>query len=135
MDGAINMVNGVLRGINSVSGALGGLIGQTWCIPLLGRISIPRLAKGGTVMPSAGGSIVNVAEAGRPERVEPLDPSGLSQRDHAVIDKLVSSMGGVGGGGISISVTQLPNENGEELAERIARILAFQQRKGGASYA
>ena len=42
---------------------------------------IPRMAEGGIVMPSPGGSIVNVAEAGQPEAIIPL-----------------SRLGGMGGG-------------------------------------
>jgi hypothetical protein len=37
---------------------------------------IPRMASGGIVMPSRGGSIVNVAEAGQPEAIIPLDRLG-----------------------------------------------------------
>ena len=36
----------------------------------------PRMAQGGIVMPSPGGSIVNVAEAGQPEAIIPLDRLG-----------------------------------------------------------
>jgi hypothetical protein len=43
--------------------------------------NIPRMAEGGIVMPSPGGSIVNVAEAGQPEAIIPL-----------------SRLGGMGGG-------------------------------------
>jgi hypothetical protein len=38
--------------------------------------NIPRMATGGIVMPSRGGSIVNVAEAGQPEAIIPLDRLG-----------------------------------------------------------
>jgi hypothetical protein len=38
--------------------------------------NIPRMAEGGIVMPSRGGSIVNVAEAGQPEAIIPLDRLG-----------------------------------------------------------
>jgi len=38
--------------------------------------NIPRMATGGIVMPSPGGSIVNVAEAGQPEAIIPLDRLG-----------------------------------------------------------
>jgi hypothetical protein len=38
--------------------------------------NIPRMAEGGIVMPSRGGSIVNVAEAGKPEAIIPLDRLG-----------------------------------------------------------
>jgi len=38
--------------------------------------NIPRMAAGGIVMPSPGGSLVNVAEAGRAEAIIPLDRLG-----------------------------------------------------------
>jgi len=38
--------------------------------------NIPRMAEGGIVMPSRGGSIINVAEAGKPEAIIPLDRLG-----------------------------------------------------------
>lgn len=85
------------------------------------------MAKGGTVFPSKDGSIVRVAEAGKPERVEPLDPNGLSDRDKAMIEYL----SGGAGGGITINVYQLPGEDVQALAERISRLLSFDMRRGG----
>lgn len=67
---AIDLVNGVIGRINGVTGALkaatGGAINLT-----VGRI--PRLAQGGIAMPVPGGHLVNVAEAGKPEAIVPLD--------------------------------------------------------------
>lgn len=84
---------------------------------------LPKLAMGGTVYPSMGGTVVNVAEAGRPERIEPLDATGLSQRDRAIIQQL-------SGGGISITVNPSPGMNEKELAAAVSRRLAFEMRKG-----
>jgi len=84
------------------------------------------MAKGGTVFPSPGGSIVRVAEAGKPERVEPLDENGISERDKAIIDYLSN-----GGGGTTINVYQQPGENAEEFAHRVSRILSNDMRRGG----
>lgn len=85
------------------------------------------LAKGGIVMPSTGGTIARIAEAGRPERVEPLDEDGLSRRDRAMISLL---SGGVNGATFNIYPSQGMNES--ELASMISRQIAFQLRKGGA---
>ena len=71
----IDKVNTIISALNSLPGGGG--------IPSLGY-----LAMGGTVLPTPGGSLAMLAEAGRPERVEPLDPSGLSQRDRALIEML-----------------------------------------------
>lgn len=85
------------------------------------------MAKGGTVYPQPGGSIVNIAEAGQPERVEPLDPDGLSDRDKAIMDRYF----GGGNGDVTINVYQLPGEDPQAFAERVSRILSFDQRRGG----
>lgn len=84
----------------------------------------PKLALGGTVYPSSGGTLVTVAEAGRPERIEPLDSNGLSDRDKA----LISQMGG--GSGINITVNPAPGMDEKELAAAVSRQLAFEMRKG-----
>jgi phage-related protein len=84
-----------------------------------------NMALGGTVFPSEGGTIVRVAEAGRPERIEPLDPNGLSKRDMALIEKL-----GGGGGGATINVYPSAGMDERELAEMVSRKLAFEIRKG-----
>lgn len=93
-----------------------------------GRGKIPVMATGGTVFPSMGGSIVRVAEAGRPERIEPLDRNGLSDRDKAMIEMLA---GGMGGSKVNIVVNPAPGMDERELAAAVSRQLAFQLRKGG----
>lgn len=82
-----------------------------------------RMATGGTVYPSAGGSIVNVAEAGRPERIEPLDENGLSKRDKALIAELS------GGGPVVININGSDLDK-NELAAEFSRRLAFNMRRG-----
>lgn len=122
----INSVNGIINGINSVVGVVGKAIGVNLRVPTIPRVSLPRLAMGGTVFPSAGGSIVNVAEAGRPERIEPLDPDGLSKRDRAIM-----GLNGVGGGKIEIIVNPPAGTNNAEIARMVSRELSLQMRKGG----
>lgn len=90
--------------------------------------NIPPFAKGGIVYPSAGGTLGLIAEAGRPERIEPLDPDGLSKRDKAMIQML----SGGSGGGINITVNPSPGMDERELANLVSRQLAFQLRKGAA---
>jgi phage-related protein len=57
-------------------------------------IFAPAAAEGGILRPTPGGQMVRVAEAGQAERIEPLDATGLSQRDHAIIEKLSGAVGG-----------------------------------------
>jgi hypothetical protein len=78
-------------------------------------------------MPSPGGSLVNVAEAGRPEKVVPLDANGLSAGDKAVLSAVQ------GGNGINITVNASPGMDVNALATEVGRKLAFQMRKGAYS--
>jgi hypothetical protein len=103
---------------------LGPLAGKGFTI---NTPNIPKLAQGGVVSPTAGGVLATIAEAGRPERVEPLDPSGLSRRDRAMIEMLAGPYKGVN---ITINPSQGMDER--ELAALVSRQLAFQLRKGAA---
>jgi hypothetical protein len=87
-----------------------------------------RLAEGGVVMPSAEGTLATIGEAGRPERVEPLDPDGLSKRDKAMIQML----SGGAGSGINITINPSAGMDERELASIVSRQIAFQLRKGAA---
>jgi phage-related protein len=83
------LVNGVIDGVNLMIRALNkikftipswipGIGGQNFgfTLPELTKIKIPQLAEGGIVMPKPGGTLANIAEAGRPEAVIPLDRLG-----------------------------------------------------------
>ena len=100
--------------------------GQTFSFSQIPRI--PVLAKGGIIMPSAGGTLATIGEAGRPERVEPLDPDGLSKRDKAMIKLLSSGQGA----GMTVNVYPSPGMDETELASLVSRQIAFQLRRGGA---
>lgn len=121
----IDGLNNMIKLANGGLGFLGDLIGQELEISLIPRITIPRLADGGVVMPSSGGTIAQLAEAGRPERVEPLDEKGLSRRDYAMINALAG-----GAGGINITVNPSPGMDERELAAAVSRRLAFEIKKG-----
>ena len=107
----------------------GGAKELGFSIARVGRISLPRLAEGGVVAARPGGMIAQIAEAGRAERVEPLDPSGLSARDRAMIELLSGKNSGAGSN-INISVYPAQGMNESELATKISRVLALQLRKG-----
>jgi len=89
--------------------------------------NIKKLALGGVVPASNGGTLAMIGEAGRPERVEPLDPDGLSKRDKAMIQLLAGNAGG-----INITVNPSAGMDERELANLVSRQLAFQLRKGAA---
>lgn len=140
--GKIPVFNSILKAAESVFGVIARLWNSTFAkikftvpdwVPGLGGKgfaipSIPGFAEGGIIQPQLGGSIVRVAEAGRPERIEPLDPQGLSRRDRAIIAEL---SGGRGSGNV-INVYPSPGMNESELAAMIDRTLAFRLRRGGA---
>ena len=90
----------------------------------LGLPDIPELAQGGVVRPSLGGTLARIGEGGRPERIEPLDPNGLSKRDKALIAELS------GGVGATINVYPSPGMDEVELANVVSRQLAFHMRRG-----
>lgn len=72
-------VNGAIKGFNSILEGLNwiGKYGPIkFSIGLIPKVNIPQLADGGIVLPSPGGSIVNVAEAGKAEAIIPLDRLG-----------------------------------------------------------
>lgn len=85
------------------------------------------LATGGIVQPTRGGTLATIAEAGRPERVEPLDPDGLSKRDKAMIQFLSGGMNGA-----TFNIYPSPGMDEVELASLVSRQIAFQLRKGAA---
>lgn len=89
---------------------------------------IRPLALGGIVPATSGGMIARIGEAGRPERVEPLDPDGLSKRDKAIIQML----SGGAGSGINITINPSAGMDERELASIVSRQIAFQLRKGAA---
>ena len=93
--------------------------------------NVPLLAKGGIVPSTPGGMLSIIGEAGRPERVEPLDPSGMSRRDRAMIDQMIRSRGGREvGEGIVFNIYPSQGMNEIELANMISRKVAWNLRIG-----
>jgi hypothetical protein len=135
---AFSIVIGVVRGaINSLINVWNSTLGRLKItLPKIGPFgggtigfpTIPNFAEGGVVYPSSQGTLARVAEAGRPERIEPLDPDGLSKRDKAMI-KLLS---GEKGAGMTVNVYPSPGMDETELASLVSRQIAFQLRRGGA---
>jgi hypothetical protein len=129
-EGFINFVidglNDFLMPLRNAVGAIADALGIEFVIGVIPHVVIPRLAKGGIVSPSMGGSLVNVAEAGRPERIEPLDENGLSKRDKAMITML----SGGAGGGVNITVNASPGMDATELAAIVSRRISYELRRG-----
>lgn len=87
------------------------------------------MAEGGIVSPRRGGLLTVIGEAGRAERVEPLDPDGLSKRDREMIRVLA---GPDGGKSVTVNVYPSKGMDEAELASMVSRQLAFQLRRGAA---
>lgn len=68
--------------------------------PVIGAIYVEKLAAGGVVSPAGGGTLALLAEAGRPERVTPLDSDGLSAGERQLLDAL----SGFGSGSRNVTV-------------------------------
>jgi hypothetical protein len=107
----IDAINGVIGGLNSV---LDGVAVATAGTVKLHIDPIPKLAKGGIVMPSPGGSIVNVAEAGQPEAIIPLN-----------------KMGSLGGSTYNITVNAGAGANGGSIGTEIVNAIKAFERSNG----
>lgn len=86
-----------------ISGQPGGWLGVWDLLKRLIASNPKKLAKGGVVPATPGGILSLIGEGGRAERVEPLDPQGLSVRDRAIIEHLARTQGG-GGGNVVVRV-------------------------------
>ena len=104
------MINGIIAGVNAVVRAMNtirvsipawvpGLGGKSFGInlPTLSNVTIPQLADGGIVMPQPGGVLANLAEAGKPEAVIPLDRMGSMGATNTYNITVNAGMGSDGG--------------------------------------
>lgn len=83
---------------------------------------LPGMQSGGTVQPSPGGTLARLGEGGRAERITPLDSSGLSAGDRAIIEelrRLQVMQAKRGDGGFSLSIGQLVSPSPEAVPREI----------------
>lgn len=133
-DGLLSGLKGVWQSVkdfwNNTIGGKGFDIKVPDWVPIFGgknySLRIPRLAQGGIVPAMPGGMLAQIGEGGRPERVEPLDPDGLSKRDKAIIRELSAKQGG----GMTFNVYPSAGMDERALADMISRKIAFMTRKG-----
>jgi hypothetical protein len=129
--GSVPFVSDLLKGVglDPTNFKLDRIKKVTWAEDASKNIDdqIKKMADGGTVYPRTGGTMVTVAEAGKPERIEPLDADGLSQRDKALIKGMSSTNSGVV---VNMTVNATPGMDVQELTSEISRRLAFSLRKG-----
>ena len=143
INGVIDIINGLIRTFtksefaNFLRDITGGTINITggFVIPKIPKLNLAGavksgigLATGGTVFPQSGGVLATIAEAGKPERVEPLDSSGLSRRDRAMIEMLAGDKGQ--GSPINITVNPSPGMDERALAGAVSQEITKLMRKG-----
>jgi hypothetical protein len=76
------------------------------------------------------GTLAMIAEAGRPERVEPLDAQGLSQRDRAIIAEIAGMYGNPRGKDMTINVHPSPGMDERALAYMVNRRIEASRLRG-----
>lgn len=85
-----------------------------------------RLATGGVAKATPGGIFANIAEAGRDEKVVPLDSEGLSAGDRKVIQAIREIGGASGGRPVQITINPPAEMDISTLAKLVAREIAWQ---------
>ena len=121
LNAAIGGINLLLKGVKF---ATFGKIDYT-----ISPIPPVALAQGGIVPASTGGTLAVIGEAGRSERVEPLDPDGLSKRDKALVEALAGK-NGASGNGMVFNIYPSPGMNERDLAAMVSRQISFLLNKG-----
>ena len=91
VNGIVNSLNKLIDGLNKVVSAAGKALGLAWKVPSLGKVSLPRLEKGGILEAGQMGFL----EGNGAEAVVPLD------RNSAWINAVAKDMEAAGIGGNS----------------------------------
>lgn len=119
-------LNWIIDKWNSLSFKLPSIsaFGQTIGGTTISVPQIPRFAKGGVVQASPGGTLGLIAEAGRNERITPLDADGLSAGERMMLEALQNNSGS---GNIEIKIYATPGMSTSELAKAVSRELAFKK--------
>jgi TP901 family phage tail tape measure protein len=123
INGVIGLVNSAIRALNKLSVTIPdwvpGVGGQTWGLSLP---TIPSLAAGATVKPTPGGTLVRVAEGGKPETI--VDTGLVNQ----LIAQAVDAGSGAGGGNVYIDTIVAPDEDpvvaGRMMGREFVRVMA-----------
>jgi phage-related protein len=109
-------LNAVLDGVKAASGGAISLH-----INPLPKISLPKLADGGIVMPRPGGTQAIIGEAGQPEAVIPLDR--------------LSSMMGKSGATYNLTINAGMGADGASIGEQIVTFIKSYERTNGRVFA
>lgn len=128
INGFIDIINTGIQAINRIEvdvpqwlTDLTGIKDFKFNLSTLGRVNLPRLAEGGIVMPQPGGVLAQIAEAGKPEAVIPLDK--------------LEKMGGNGGNTYNITVNAGVGTDGRSVGELIVNEITRFERSNGLVFA
>lgn len=111
INGAIGIINGAINLINKIPAVHVGKVG---------RVSFPRLAKGGIVDST---TIAMIGEGQSPEAVIPLDTLWKK------LDAMTDSLSGQGGGGITVNVYGAEGQSVTSLAEAVRNVLVQEEKR------
>ena len=87
------------------------------------------MAHGGVVSPQGGGIMAMIGEAGKSERVTPLDREGFTPAERQMLATLEAKLGS-GGGGDTYQIHPSSPINETALADLVARRVAWKRRRG-----
>ena len=147
-NGFIDILNGMIKGINRFLDVLNSLAGTNFQINLIGKVKTPgqpmstrtgsfstgrtssalsggglKLAEGGIVLPRPGGTLATIGEAGDAEAVIPLSK----------FDDIVGKRGG--GATVNITVNAGMGTDGAAVGEQIVNAIRRYERTSGAVFA
>jgi len=130
INGIIASINGFTAPLRAAIGGIAALFGKNIVIGVIPQVRLPRLAKGGIVAPTPGGTIAQIAEAGRAERIEPLDINGMSKRDKAIFDMMSKAQQQSATPQVNITVNPSAGMDERALAMMVSEELTRTMRKG-----
>jgi len=132
INGIIDLINGAIGGLNQLAGALktvsGGAINLS--IGKIPHVNVPKLALGADILPSDGGLLARLGEAGKRERV--ID-AGLGNRNLELQNRLLSQVTAAGAAGqtfvdapvtVVVAAEQDPRIAGRQFGREFARTIA-----------
>ena len=126
-------INVIIKGINKLIHGM-NLVNPGKDIPDIPTLpETVKLARGGVVRATPGGVHAIIGEAGRNERVEPLDANGLSNRDKALIAEMIKVAGGGTGKTPAIGTLNIhpsPQMDEVELAALASRRIVSAMKRG-----
>lgn len=123
----LGIANTVIDIINNILTFIPNLLGFN--VPgIVPNVGIPQMADGGTVLPTSGGTLAVLAEAGKPETV--VDTGNMNQLIEGVLNGSIGN-GASGAPVINIYITQKDDQSMRDFIEQLTKEIQFQLTGGG----